>query len=81
MPDLDVLSKSLTVLFAEKLNVEVPSVDSDLLQTGILDSMSLVELFLILELEYGVKISMEDLEIENFKTISKIARFVAGHER
>ena len=81
MPDLDVLSKSLTVLFAEKLNVEVPSVDSDLLQTGILDSMSLVELFLILELEYGVKISMEDLEIENFQTISKIARFVAGHER
>jgi acyl carrier protein len=81
MPDLDVLSKSLTVLFAEKLNVEVPSVDSDLLQTGILDSMSLVELFLILEREYGVKISMEDLEIENFKTISKIARFVAGHER
>ena len=81
MPDLDVLSKSLTVLFAEKLNVEVPSVDSDLLQTGILDSMSLVELFLILEREYGVKISMEDLEIENFKTISRIARFVAGHER
>jgi acyl carrier protein len=81
MTDLDVLSKSLTVLFAEKLNVEVPSVDSDLLQTGILDSMSLVELFLILEREYGVKISMEDLEIENFKTISKIARFVASHER
>lgn len=81
MRDLDVLSKSLTVLFAEKLNVEVPSVDSDLLQTGILDSMSLVELFLILEREYRVKISMEDLEIENFKTISKIARFVADHDR
>ena len=81
MPDLDVLSKSLTVLFAEKLNVEVPSVDSDLLQTGILDSMSLVELFLILEREYGVKISMEDLEIENFQTISQIARFVADHDR
>lgn len=81
MPDLDVLRKSLTVLFAEKLNVEVPSVDSDLLQTGILDSMSLVELFLILEREYRVKISMEDLEIENFQTISKIARFVADHDR
>ena len=36
--------QQLTELFARKLNLDVPSVDTDLMETGLLDSLALVEL-------------------------------------
>ena len=77
MRDHDVLCKSLLALFSDKLNVDVPSAESELLQSGVLDSMTLVELFLLLEREFDVKIPVETLEIDHFQTIATIARFIA----
>lgn len=77
MLDHDVLCKSLLALFSDKLNVDVTSAESELLQSGVLDSMTLVELFLLLEREFDVKISVETLEIEHFQSIATIARFIA----
>jgi acyl carrier protein len=65
-------------LFAAALNVEVPSAETDLFDSGILDSLAFVELLLLLEREFGVSASVDDLEIENFRTVSRIAGFVAA---
>ena len=69
--------QQLTELFARKLNVDVPSVDTDLMETGLLDSLTLVELLAQLEETFGVSISIDDLEFENFRSIASIAGFVA----
>ena len=69
--------RKLTELFAKKLSLEVPSVDTDLVGTGLLDSLSLVELLAELEESFGVSISTDDLELENFRSIASIAGFVA----
>jgi acyl carrier protein len=69
--------QKLTELFENKLNLEVSSVDTDLLGTGLLDSLALVELLAQLEETFGVSISMDDLELENFRSIASIAGFVA----
>lgn len=68
--------QKLSDLFARKLNLEVPSVESDLIGTGLLDSLALVELLAQLEETFGVSISADDLELDNFRSIASIARFV-----
>jgi acyl carrier protein len=71
----------LTKIFAEKLLVEVESPETDLLDTGILDSMSFVELLLNLELEFGFRVEMETLDMENFRSIARIAELVESARR
>ena len=70
------IHKKLTELFVRKLNLEVPSVETDLVGTGLLDSLALVELLAQLEETFGVSISTDDLELENFRSIASIAGFV-----
>jgi acyl carrier protein len=68
--------QELTELFARKLNLNVPSVDTDLIGTGLLDSLTLVELLAQLEETFSVSISADDLELEQFRSIASIAGFV-----
>jgi acyl carrier protein len=77
MADPKNLENQLIRLFAEKLHVEVPSVETDLIDTGLVDSLTFVEFLAQLEAGFGVQVSLEDLEIDRFRTISRIARFIA----
>jgi acyl carrier protein len=77
MTDTKNLESQLVRLFAEKLNVEVPSVETDLIDTGLVDSLAFVEFLAQLEAGFGIQVSLEDLEIDRFRTISSIARFIA----
>jgi len=70
------IRQKLTELFAKKLNLEVSSVDTNLVETGLLDSLALVELLAQLEETFGISVSTDDLEFENFRSITSIARFV-----
>jgi acyl carrier protein len=60
-------------IFVTKLNVEIPSPDTDLIDKGILDSLKFVDLLLHLEHEFNRKISLDNLEIDNFRSVRKIA--------
>ena len=77
--DNEVLHAQLRAFFSEKLSVKVSSVDADLIQTGILDSLALVELLVYIEKEFGTEISLDDIGIEDFHSIAKIAEYVDAH--
>jgi acyl carrier protein len=77
--DSEVLHARLRAFFSEKLSVEVSSVDANLEQTGILDSLALVELLSYIEKEFGTEISIDDIEIEDFHSIARIAEYVDAH--
>ena len=70
------LQQQVTALFAEKLNLDVASAETDLIETGLLDSLALVELLAQLEESFDVSISTDDMELENFRSITSIAMFV-----
>jgi acyl carrier protein len=76
LPDLALYDEIITI-FLERLNVTVPSLEADLLASGVLDSLALVELLMQLELRYGVQISLEKLDFEDFRSVAAIAAFVA----
>ena len=69
----------LSALFSAKLNLEVPSTDTDLLESGILDSMTFVDLLVCLEKEFNQTISLDRLEIDNFRSIDRIVSFLDNH--
>ena len=51
--------------------------DASLLETGIVDSIGILEIVTFLEQEFAVRIEDEDLVPENFGTIASISSFVA----
>lgn len=76
LPDLALYDELITI-FLERLNVTVPSLDADLLASGVLDSLALVELLVQLEARYGIQISLERLDFDDFRSVATIAAFVA----
>lgn len=53
--------------------------DSDpLLESGMVDSMGVLDVVGFLEQEYSIVVEDEDLIPENFQTIARIAAFVQG---
>jgi acyl carrier protein len=72
------LTARLERLLLERLHLKVPSASTDLIAGGFLDSLSLVELLLALEEEMAVRIKIDDLEIDNFRTLANLAQFIAA---
>ena len=75
MPDMEVTGK-ITTMLRDRLNVVVPSVDTDLIGEGILDSLALVDLIMYLEMEFGFTVALDQLELGNFQTVGRIAEMV-----
>jgi len=72
------LEARIARLFVEQLQVELPSSDVDLFESGLLDSWRLVVLLGALEAEFGVRVAMEELEFDDVRTLAQIASFVAA---
>ncbi|HEX4649669.1 MAG TPA: phosphopantetheine-binding protein [Steroidobacteraceae bacterium] len=66
----------LRSLFFEHFHVEVPSPDTDLLESGLLDSLQLVDLLLLIEEEFGRRISLEAIELDDLRTLSRLTHLV-----
>ncbi len=74
----DVFVERLRALFLESLHIEGPSADTDLFETGMLDSLQLVELLLQLEQQFGFRIKIDDIELDDLRTLARIAGLLAA---
>ena len=79
MNQTDMLAQRLGALFAETFHIEAPGADTDLLETGILDSLQLVELLSQLEQHFGLRIRIEDIDLDDLRSLSRLARLVAAN--
>lgn len=78
--DADALVARLGALFADTFHVEVPAPETDLLASGILDSFQFVELLLQLERRFGLRLRIDELELDDLRTLRRIARKLAAAE-
>lgn len=61
--------------FAEGENIG----DQDsFLETGVVDSMGVMELVSYIQAEFGVPVAQQEIVVENFDSIQKLAAFVRG---
>lgn len=77
MTDEIILHNEITSLLLHNLNVEVSSVHDDLIDSGLLDSLKIVELVVALESRFAMTIPFEELELEHFRSVASVARLIA----
>jgi acyl carrier protein len=74
--DRKIVETKLQALFSQVLLAGTPEVETDLFETGILDSQRFVELLLQIETQFNSHIDLEHFEIENFRCIAMIATLI-----
>lgn len=70
------VTRRIRRLFSESLHREAPEPGVDLIDSGLLDSLALVELLHGLEQEFAFEIPFDGLDIESFRSVERIADFV-----
>jgi acyl carrier protein len=76
-PEITKISKVIAEIFSDHLAIEVPTDTTDLIDEGLLDSLAVVELLLQLERRFGFAVEMEELEIDDLRTVQRIAEYVS----
>jgi D-alanine--poly(phosphoribitol) ligase subunit 2 len=79
LTDTNAIIERLGAVFVECFRIQVPSADIDLLESGILDSFQTVQLLLELEQRFGCRIDIQDVNLDDLRTLSRIARLVAAN--
>ncbi|MGH3042963.1 MAG: acyl carrier protein, partial [Gaiellaceae bacterium] len=67
------ISERVQRLFQDVLERTPPSEDTDLIASGLMDSLALVELLVAIETEFGVDVPLDELEIDSFRSIRTIS--------
>lgn len=70
------IASRLRAMFRERLHVDVPETDADLLEAGVLDSLQFAALLAQIEREFGVEIPLAELELDRVSTLAAIAELV-----
>jgi D-alanine--poly(phosphoribitol) ligase subunit 2 len=67
---------AIYAVLRERLMVIVGSPDVDLFETGLVDSIGIVELILALEDRFGISLPMENLELDDLRSVGRIAGLI-----
>ena len=78
MLDLKQLADQVAEVFSEKLHIDVPAHDSDLIEIGAIDSLQLVELLFQLEQQLGMRISLEEIDFASAASLGSHRRWPTG---
>ena len=76
MTEPEEVSAKIEEIFETKLHVTIPSRHADLMELGILDSLILVRLLTELERQFGITVSLADVDLDSFQSVHCIATFV-----
>ena len=76
MQTLNGVERQLLTLVSKRVNVEIPSAEMDLIEMGIMDSLALVDLLLRIEEEFGVRIPLEELEVDDLRSVAGLAQVI-----
>jgi acyl carrier protein len=63
-------------IFVRHLHIQPPQPDLDLIDRGAIDSVTFVELIANLEQEFSIRIPLDDLDLNHFRSIASIDEFV-----
>lgn len=62
-------------IFLDVLQLDV-GVDTEVVEGELLDSLGFVQLLVELEKEFGIEVDIAELELEDFGSVGRIARYV-----
>jgi len=74
MSDHDIRQAILTFL-EQFIDVDVAD-DEDLFASGLVNSLFAMQLVLFVEKDFSIKVDNEDLDLDNFRSVSAISGFI-----
>jgi acyl carrier protein len=72
----EVVVERVLRLFGDELSIDVASPTTDLIETGLLDSLALVELLAAVEIEFGIDVPLDEIELEQVRTLQRLTDLV-----
>ena len=72
------IRQRVSTIVAEELQIDPPELEENLIEEGLIDSMLFVSLLTRLEEEFGLTITLESIDVENFSSVAKITDFVVA---
>jgi acyl carrier protein len=77
MPADSITLERVRLLIREVLSVDLPSDNADLIAAGYIDSLAFVTMIAAIEEEFRMELPLDDLDIEQFRSIDRIGELVA----
>ena len=77
-PAADETVNRIESLLREVLAITPDGIDEDHIESGLLDSMALVELLHAIEQEFAVELPLEDLDVDLLRSVRGIATYVSN---
>ena len=74
-PDPSLITR-VTALIRDTVGIDVPDPTRELLASGLIDSLSFVSLLAAMEQEFGISIDIDRIELADFQSVERIARFI-----
>jgi D-alanine--poly(phosphoribitol) ligase subunit 2 len=68
--------RQLHQLLRDRLTVDVPAPDADLIDSGLLDSLGLVMLISGLEELFAFELPLDDFDLDRFRSLERIAEYL-----
>lgn len=59
------------------LTLETIKFDEDLIDSGVLDSLSLIQLMVALEEEFDIRIEPEDMDFEDYRSVRSMTEMIS----
>ena len=72
----DILHDRISNIFIDHLHIQPPSTDTDLIEKGMIDSLMLVDLLAHLEQEFSIRIPLNELDLNQFRSIARMSEFI-----
>ncbi len=73
------LTKSIQEFLIETTGEVSLQADTDLLASGLLDSLTMMDLVVFIEVEFQQRIALEDMRPEKFQSIAAIAQLIEAN--
>lgn len=73
--------KAIKEFILSSINVQELDDNEDLFESGIVNSLFAIQLMTFLEKTFDIEVTMDDLDMENFKSINTTSSFVLRKQK
>ncbi len=71
--------QEVQALLEAELSIQIETPEMDLIESGVLDSLVLVELIMLLDARYGIAVDINELEFDDFRNVQNLCLFIDRH--
>ena len=71
------IRRNVTSIVCETLTIENISYEVDLIDSGLLDSLSLVQLMVSFEEEFNIRFEPEDLDFDDYRSVKSMTKMIS----